>query len=197
MCFMEAGAYYSDRPFTDHDETVCPAIGAFARRWNDGCNDETRQLLKPYVLKVIGTNDGKEDERSCMIIDWVIRYALPRYLDLYKSEEKFRVCAEGLRGLSQINVSSWRAELDKATPFLKSALDLALARDLDLALARDLALALARDLDLALARDLDLASAEASPSASEVEQVKAEILQSRFALFDQLIELGAGDRIKA
>ncbi len=62
---------------------VSPVLGAFLRTWNDALDDETRQELKPYAVRVIGTaGDGKDEQRAWMAVDWLARTQLPAWLDL-------------------------------------------------------------------------------------------------------------------
>lgn len=55
MCFMEAVAWIAGEPHSDHPECVSPLLGAFLRSWNDALDDETRQKLNQYKVRVIGT----------------------------------------------------------------------------------------------------------------------------------------------
>lgn len=79
FCVMELTAYLAHEPWSDHPACTSPAIAAFLRSWNDNLDDETRQRLKPYAQKVIGTNTGPEDEqkRAWLAVDWVIRVNTP------------------------------------------------------------------------------------------------------------------------
>src|SRR3990167_6649855 len=83
MCVMEAVAYVSGEPWSDSPECASPAIGAMLRPWNDTADDEERQRLKPYILKVIGTNTGPADEdaRGLLCCDWLARTFAPAWLD--------------------------------------------------------------------------------------------------------------------
>jgi len=83
MCVMEMVSYMEDEPWSDHPACVSPVLGAFLRSWNDGLDEETRQRLKPYAARVIGTaNDGKDEARAWMATDWLCRSQLPAWLDL-------------------------------------------------------------------------------------------------------------------
>lgn len=62
---------------------VSPVLAAFIRTWNDSLDDATRQKLLLYQDKVIGTgNDGKDEQRAWMCVDWLARTQLPVWLDL-------------------------------------------------------------------------------------------------------------------
>jgi hypothetical protein len=82
MCFMEAVAYFRGIPHTDRPPCVSPAIAAFGRSWNDALNDTDRQMLKPYVFNVVGTNTTPEDElrRAWLATDWLVRTFAPAWL---------------------------------------------------------------------------------------------------------------------
>ena len=83
MCIMEAAAYFANEPFSDHPACVCPTLGAFLRNWNDSVDNATRQRLKPYISRVIGTaGDGNEIRRAWMCMDWLTRECGPAFMDL-------------------------------------------------------------------------------------------------------------------
>ena len=69
--------------WSDHAECVSPMLGSFLRSWNDSLDDGTRQKLKPYAAKVIGTaGDGHDEWRAWLCVDWLARTQLPVWLDL-------------------------------------------------------------------------------------------------------------------
>ena len=82
MCMMEAVAYFAGARFSDHPPCVSLVIGAFLRSWNDAMNDEDRQTLKPYVLRVMNTaaTPAIERHRSYMALDWYCRVSAPAWL---------------------------------------------------------------------------------------------------------------------
>ena len=82
-CVMELSSYIAKEPWSDHPACVSPVLGAFLRSWNDSLDHETRQKLKPYAAKVIGTaGDSKDEQRAWMAVDWLARTQLPVWLDL-------------------------------------------------------------------------------------------------------------------
>jgi hypothetical protein len=115
-CVMEAVAYVTGEPWSDHPECVSPVIGAFLRSWNDALPDEDRQMLKPYILRVVGTNTGKRDDerRAWLATDWLARECAPAWLRLAGLVEQ----AEALEGLAPL-ASAARAR--KAQPSLAAA----------------------------------------------------------------------------
>ena len=100
LCVMEAVAYFAGEPHSDKPKCCCPTIAAFLRSWNDTLKDEERQMLKPYALKAIGTNKGKElsEKRAYMVADWFIRTYTPTWLELAKLNDR----AATLRALPEI-----------------------------------------------------------------------------------------------
>ena len=83
-CVMELAAYIAEEKWSDHPISVSPIIGIFLRCWNDSLDDETRQQLKPYAIKVINTQGTKKQEleRTWMAIDWLVREYTPAFLRL-------------------------------------------------------------------------------------------------------------------
>ena len=81
-CVMELSSYLAGEPWSDHPACVSPVLGEFLRSWNDSLDNKTRQKLKPYAARVIGTSgDGKDDQRAWMAVDWLARIYLPVWLD--------------------------------------------------------------------------------------------------------------------
>jgi hypothetical protein len=140
-CVMQAVAYIAEEPWTDHPECASPIITLFLIRWNDAMNDTDRQMLKPYIPRIVGTrtSSADEDARAWMLTDWLARECAPAWLRL----AGLTAHAELLEGLAPI-VSS-RAALD-AQPVLESARKgAAAAGDAAAAAARDAAWAAAWD----------------------------------------------------
>jgi len=116
MCIMEAVAYMAHEPFSDHPSCASPVIAAFLRNWNDSLNDEDRQMLKPYIPKLIGTAGSPEAEnrRAWMALDWLARAQAVSWLRLAKLEEH----AKAIEGLDEIRDS---ASAEAATSTLRAA----------------------------------------------------------------------------
>jgi hypothetical protein len=55
MCLLEAAAYVAGEPWSDSPECVSPVLAAFGRSWNDALDDENRQMLKPFIPRLVGT----------------------------------------------------------------------------------------------------------------------------------------------
>ena len=71
-------------------------LRAFCVAFNDGLERRARQRLRPYLARTIGTrDDGLDEERSWMAMDWLIRVYAPAWLEL------MGVC-EAARGLALV-----------------------------------------------------------------------------------------------
>jgi hypothetical protein len=83
-CAMEAAAWIAGEPWSDHPKCASPVISQFMRTWNDSLNDDDRQMLKPYIVKVVGTHNGAkiENRRAWMAADWLVRTQTPMWLRL-------------------------------------------------------------------------------------------------------------------
>ena len=177
-CVMELVSYVAREPWGDHPQCVSPAIGTFLRSWNDTLDDDTRQRLKPYVEKVIGTNTGPADEdaRAWLAIDWLVRTFAPAWLDAANLQEH----ASKLRGLPALTTSELANE---ASEVIHAAGDA--AGDAAWAAARDAAWDAAGD----AARDAAWAAARAA--ARDALQPTVLMLQdSAFGLLDSMIAVG-------
>jgi hypothetical protein len=115
MCVMEAVAYFAKLPFSDRPECVSTVLIDFGQRLNDVLPDDLRQRLVPMIPALIGTRgDGKDETRSYMALDWLIRTYTPAWLDLAGLAAE----ATTLRDLRRIvDLSVARA----AGPIVKSA----------------------------------------------------------------------------
>jgi hypothetical protein len=76
MCFMEAASVAAGEEWSDHPTCASKVIGAFGRGINDAMDEESRQSLKPYVLKVLGTaaSVGVEVKRAKLAADWAQQF---------------------------------------------------------------------------------------------------------------------------
>jgi len=145
MCVMEAVAYVAGEPWSDRPKCASKVIAAFCRSWNDSMDDATRQRLKPYVPKLIGTADGEATEQrlAWMVTDWLARVQAPAWFDL---SEKLKPYAAKLRALPELTSKT----AAKAHPMLTEARNAGAAawdaaRDAARAAARDAARAAAWD----------------------------------------------------
>jgi len=71
-CVMELASMLAGEPFTDHPESVCPAIGSFLRAYNDAIDDHRRQDLYAYAARVVGSRSSYEIEcaRTDRLAEW-------------------------------------------------------------------------------------------------------------------------------
>lgn len=96
MCIMEAVAYFNKEPHSDKPKCACPALTAFIIQINDSMNDEERSMLKPYILKLIGTRDGHSYKRAKILARSAIVEITPSVMrligldELAKNLERFK-----------------------------------------------------------------------------------------------------------
>jgi len=82
-CAMEWVSYLAGEPHSDDPACVSPVLRAFCTTLNDSLEDAPRQRLRPYLARTIGTaDDGLDEARSWMAMDWLIRTYVPRWLAL-------------------------------------------------------------------------------------------------------------------
>jgi hypothetical protein len=87
-CLLELVAYVADEPFSDHPACVSPVLAAFGRRLNDNMRDDERQILRPYIAKLVRTVDPAQEQVRYRILCWaaVTEFA-PAALRLVKDEQ--------------------------------------------------------------------------------------------------------------
>jgi hypothetical protein len=82
-CAMEWVSYLAGEEHSDDPACVSPVLRAFCTALNDGLSDAPRQRLRPYLARTIGTaDDGLDEARSWMAMDWLIRVYTPAWLGL-------------------------------------------------------------------------------------------------------------------
>src|SRR5919201_4305681 len=71
-CVMELASMLAGESFTDHPQSVCPAIAGFLRSYNDSVDDRRRQDLYPYAAKAVGSRATPqiERERARRLLSW-------------------------------------------------------------------------------------------------------------------------------
>jgi hypothetical protein len=80
-CAMEWVSLLAGEPHSDQPACVSPVLRAFCTTLNDSLEDEPRQRLRPYLSRTIGTaDDGFDEARSWMAMDWLIRVYAPSWL---------------------------------------------------------------------------------------------------------------------
>jgi hypothetical protein len=82
-CAMEWVSYLAGEPHSDRPVCVSPVLRAFCIAFNDWLPKTTRQRLRPYLTRTIGTaGDGLDEVRAWMAMDWLIRFHTPAWLEL-------------------------------------------------------------------------------------------------------------------
>lgn len=74
-CAMEWVAYLAGEPHSDHPACVSPVITAYIISLNDSRDSVDRQVLKPYLPRILGTFATPEIEtrRYVLTLDWMMR----------------------------------------------------------------------------------------------------------------------------
>jgi len=90
-CAMEWVSYLAGEPHTDQPRCVSPVLRAFCTTLNDSLEDEPRQRLRPYLARTIGTaDDGLDEARSWMALDWLVRTYAPTWLSAARLDQAAR-----------------------------------------------------------------------------------------------------------
>ena len=83
LCIMEAVAWFAAEEHTDAPECVSRVLIGMGQRLNDLLPDDRRQQLKPLIPLLPGTrDDGHDETRGYLALDWLIRTYTPVWLDL-------------------------------------------------------------------------------------------------------------------
>lgn len=82
-CLTEAAAYIAGEPWSDHPKCVSTVLTVYGMALNDSWDDDQRQKLVPFIPRLLGTaNDGQDEARSYLALDWLTRTYTPAWLDL-------------------------------------------------------------------------------------------------------------------
>jgi hypothetical protein len=111
---MEAVAYLAGEPFSDHPKCASPIVGAFLRSWNDRLDDQTRQRLKSYVVRLVGTagSDNDERRRRDMLWEWVLGTLVPTWLETAGMHAEAKdVRAHGREALAHVRETAWERRM--------------------------------------------------------------------------------------
>jgi hypothetical protein len=80
-CAMEWVSYLAGEAHSDDPTCVSPVLRAFCTTLNDSLDNDPRQRLRPYLTRTIGTaDDGLDESRSWLALDWLIRTYTPTWL---------------------------------------------------------------------------------------------------------------------
>ena len=116
-CAMEWVSYIAGLGHTDAPECASPVLRDFTINLNDTWGPVQRQKLVPFLPRMVGTaNDGQDEARSYLALDWLIRVHTPAWFDAAGLTED----ARNLRGLPEI-VDQDVAE--RAVPVVRAARD--------------------------------------------------------------------------
>src|SRR5713226_2791791 len=99
-CIMEAVSFLAGEQWTDRPQCASSVDAAFLRAFNDKCDVKTRQRLKHYALRLIGSKEKTEAEiidKGFKYADFAVRVIAPLALDNQYPKEAAR-----LRALPQI-----------------------------------------------------------------------------------------------
>ena len=93
-CLLDAVSWLEYGELGDHPSCVCPVIAAFGRGINDALSDTSRQKLKAYIPRLVGTVDRSAVQARAEYLAWqAIRLFAPLALDcigLYASARILR-----------------------------------------------------------------------------------------------------------
>ncbi|MGH7057466.1 MAG: hypothetical protein ACREFZ_06205 [Acetobacteraceae bacterium] len=78
LCVMSFVAFLAGEGHSDRPAAASPLVRELAVRINDALPRATRQQLKPFVPRIIGTNDGCDGERANLLRDATEAEILPR-----------------------------------------------------------------------------------------------------------------------
>jgi hypothetical protein len=101
-CAMEWVSHLAGEPHSDAPACVSPVLRAFCTALNDGLEDEPRQRLRLYLARTIGTaQDGLDETRAWMAMDWLIRTYTPIWLSVAGLAD----AADRLRSLGTVSAA--------------------------------------------------------------------------------------------
>ena len=79
-CAMEVVAWLAGEGHTDAPECASSVLRSFAINLNDTWAAQDRQRLVPFLPRMVGTaNDGKDEARSYLALDWLVRTFTPAF----------------------------------------------------------------------------------------------------------------------
>lgn len=113
---MEAVAFAAGEAWSERPRCASPAISEWMVAWNDGLDDISRQSLRRYIWRLVGSRGTRADERmrQWMAADWLLRWYAPGWLT-----------AAGLRGhatrLTRLSPVRCEADVIKAWPVVRAA----------------------------------------------------------------------------
>ena len=114
MCVMEAVAYVRGLPHSDHPPCVCPAVAAFLRQYNDLLPDDATRtrLLVPLIPIIVGTADGREQERRAIFVDRAFQIAISAGLSAHAPDRAKRTAEERAVAVEMVRQAAVQAVID-------------------------------------------------------------------------------------
>lgn len=139
-CAMEVVAWLAGQGHTDAPSCASPVLRRVTISLNDNWDQAQRQKLAPFLPRMVGTaDDGLDERRSYLALDWLIRTHTATWLDLAGMTGE----AQELRSLRRIMDP---VSAQSAGPLVRAAADKAREkRDVAWDAARDAAWAAAGD----------------------------------------------------
>ncbi|MDE2469558.1 MAG: hypothetical protein KGL35_12630, partial [Bradyrhizobium sp.] len=81
-CLLDAVSWLEYGTLGDHPPCVCPVIAAFGRGINDAMSDTSRQRLRVFIPRLVGTVDPAAERARAEYLAWqAIRVFAPIALD--------------------------------------------------------------------------------------------------------------------
>jgi hypothetical protein len=79
---MEAVAFAAGEAWSERPRCASPAITEWMIPWNDGLDDASRQGLRRYIWRLVGSRGTRAEERvrQWMVADWLVRWYTPGWL---------------------------------------------------------------------------------------------------------------------
>ncbi len=182
VCLLEAVALFAGERHSDHPVCASPVLIAYGIGLNDQWDTATRQHLKPFIPRIVGTaGDGQDEARSFLALDWLIRTYTPAWLDLAGLDAAARSLRDHRRIVDLVAAQSVGPLVRDAAK--QSAAAGAAARDAARAAAGDAAWAAAWDAAWDAAGDAARAAARAA-----VRPTVETLQESALDLFDAMLD---------
>lgn len=79
---MEAVAFAAGEAWSERPRCASSTVTEWMIAWNDGLDDESRQELRRYIWRLVGSRGSPADERlrRWMAADWLVRWYAPGWL---------------------------------------------------------------------------------------------------------------------
>jgi hypothetical protein len=121
-CLLEVVSMFADEPFTDSPACVSTVLQTYGTRLNDVLPDGRRQELKKYIPLLPGTvDDGLDERRSYLALDWLIRVYTPAWLRLVPALVSDADALAGFRPIDSLEAAAEVGELVRSAASKASA----------------------------------------------------------------------------